>query len=329
MIKKIGIIGLGSIGLRHMRLVQELWPNINIVSVRSSKEGKSEQEKLSDSIVYSLEEAVYSGIQAAIIATPANYHIEQASYLMKKGVHVLIEKPLSNFLENVKGLSKISEQNKVIGLVGYCLRYSSGALKFIDLLKDRKTGQVLHVKVDCGSYLPNWRKKKDYRESVSSKKILGGGVLLELSHELDYIRWFFGEMKSVYASIYNSGALDIEVEDSADIIFEAKNGFPISVHLDFNSRNTRRKCVATCVNGDLIWDAVENKVTWLNADGFEKSEEFESNPDYIYKQQLKHFFDCIQNKTLPIVSIRDGEIVLEMIKSIRESSQNGRKVFFV
>jgi predicted dehydrogenase len=279
-------------------------------------------------VVHSLEEAVDYGIEAAIIATPAIYHIQQAIYLMEKGVHVLIEKPLSHSLDNMTELLKVNKKTKTVALVGYCLRYNSGALQFNNILKNKKIGQILHVQVDCGSYLPNWRKGQgqDYRESVSAKAELGGGVLLELSHELDYIRWFFGEMKSVYAKIQNSGTLDINVEDSVDMIFSSEQGYSVSVHLDFNSRYIRRKCIARGTNGDLIWDAITNKVIWIPANGPEELETYKNDCDYIYREQLKHFFDCIENKKRPLVSLDDGAIVLNMIESAKKSHKISKKV---
>ena len=326
MINNIGIVGLGSIGCRHLRLARELRSDLNIVAVRSRKGKKIEEEKLVDSVVYSLEDAIGCGIEAAIIATPAVYHVQQAIELMEKGIHVLIEKPLSHSLDNVNKLLRIAKISKLVGLVGYCLRYDPGALKFNKMLNNQKIGQILNAQVECGSYLPDWRKGMDYRNSVSAKAELGGGVLSELSHELDYIRWFFGDMKSVYANIQNSGTLDINVEDSTDMIFESELGFSVSVHLDFNSRNTRRKCIARCANGDLIWDAVANKVIWLPANGSAKLETYTNDRDYIYKEQLKHFFDCIENKKLPLVSIHDGVAVLHMIDSIKKSLKIGEKV---
>ena len=326
MINNIGIVGLGSIGCRHLRLARELRSDLNIVAVRSRKGKKIEEEKLVDSVVYSLEDAISCGIEAAIIATPAVYHVQQAIELMEKGIHVLIEKPLSHSLDNVNKLLRIAKISKLVGLVGYCLRYDPGALKFNKMLNNQKIGQILNAQVECGSYLPDWRKGMDYRNSVSAKAESGGGVLSELSHELDYIRWFFGDMKSVYANIQNSGTLDINVEDSTDMIFESELGFSVSVHLDFNSRNTRRKCIARCANGDLIWDAIANKVIWLPANGSAELETYKSDRDYIYKEQLKHFFDCIENKKLPSVSIYDGVAVLHMIDSIKESHKIGEKV---
>ena len=309
-----------------MRLVKELQPELNIIAVRSGRGKKVKEEKLLKAVVHSLDKAIDYGIEAAIIATPAVYHIQQAIYLMEKGIHVLIEKPLSHSLDNVNELLRVKKKYKVVGLVGYCLRYNSGALKFFDIINNKKIGQILYVQVDCGSYLPDWRKGMDYRESVSAKKELGGGVLLELSHELDYIRWFFGEMKSVSAKIQNSGTLDINVEDSVDMIFTSEQGYSVSVHLDFNSRNTRRMCIAKCSNGDLIWDNVANKVIWRPANGQEEVQLCQNDHDYIYKEQLKHFFDCIDNKKHSSVSIDDGVIVLNMIESAKKSHKIGKKV---
>ena len=326
MISSIGIIGLGSIGCRHLRLARELRSELNIIAVRSGMGKKLEEEKLANTIVYSLEDAVDCGIEAAIIATPAVYHVKQAIELMERGIHVLIEKPLSHSLNNINELLKVRKKSKVVGLVGYCLRYNLGALKFNELLNNNKIGQILHVQVDCGSYLPDWRKRQDYRESVSAKAELGGGVLLELSHELHYIRWFFGNMKSVFANIQNSGTLDIDVEDSADIIFEAEQGYSVSAHLDFNSGSIRRKCIARCSNGDLIWDIVANKVIWQPGDGLEEITTYQNDYDYIYKEQLIHFFNCIEGEEQPLVSIHDGAIILNMIESAKKSHKIGKKV---
>ena len=326
MINNIGIIGLGSIGRRHLRLAKELRPKLNIIAVRSGKGIKVEEEKLLNAVVHSLEEAIDYGIKAAIIATPAVYHIQQAINLMEKGIHVLIEKPLSHSLDHVNELLKLEKESNAVGIIGYCLRYNIGALKFHNMLKNKKIGKILHVRIDCGSYLPDWRKEQDYRKSVSAKAELGGGALLELSHELDFTRWFFGDMNNVSANIQNSGIFDIDVEDSVDMIFESNKGFTINVHLDLNSRITRRKCIARCSNGDLVWDIVANKVIWHPADGLEEVETYQNDRNYVYKEQLKHFFNCIENEKLLSVSINDGIAVLKMIEAAKKSHTIGEKV---
>ena len=327
MINNIGIISLGSIGSRHLRIARNLRPQLNIIAIRSSKESQVKQEKLVDSTVYSIDRAIDAGIEAAIISSPAVFHIQQAINLMENGIHVLIEKPLSHSSINVDKLLKIAKKRNLVGLVGYCFRYDPCALKFKEILDKKNIGKILNVQVECSSYLPDWRQGVDYRQSVSGKAELGGGVLLELSHEFHYVRWFFGNMKSITSSkIQNSGLLDINVEDTADIVFRSKQNFLVSIHLDFNSKKISRKCIAECANGNIIWDAIENKITWQLNNEFKEFKSSENDRDYIYIQQLKHFFDCIENKQRPLVSIDDGAAILNMIESAKKSDKISKKV---
>jgi hypothetical protein len=326
LIEQIAIVGLGSIGRRHLRLVREFRPEIKIIAVRSGGGNEVPEEKIADEIVYTVEDAIDAGIQAAIIATPAVYHIQQAIKLLDANVHVLVEKPLSHNMENVNDFLEISENSDGVGLMGYCLRHDPAAKQFKKMLNSEKTGQILHVKVDCGSYLPDWRPNQDYRQSVSARKDLGGGVLLELSHELDYIRWFFGYIESVSAVLQNSGTLGLDVDDNADLILKTVEGLPISVHLDFNSRNVRRTCSVKTSNGDLIWNAAFKKVIWRTANGSEEVKSFNYDKDEIYRQQLQHFFNCIEHGQAPMVTLEGGAAVLQMVEAAQKSNVIGKKV---
>lgn len=326
MIDKIGIIGLGSIGRRHLRLVRELRPSIIIVALRR-REGKAlPEDKIADKVVYTMVDAIADGIQAAVIATPAAYHLGQASELLRAGIHILVEKPLSISMEGINELIETREETGLVSLVGYCLRQDPSAKKFKKILDREDIGQILHVDVDCGSYLPDWRPDQDYHQSVSARKELGGGVLLELSHELDYINWFFGSIKSVSAVLQNSGVLGIEVEDSVDLILQTEGGIPVSVHLDFNTNEHRRKCIVRCSKGDLIWDIFNKKVCWKPPADPVKTDSFLQDKDEIYRLQLHHFFDCIENNKEPAVSLIDGAKVMQIVEAARESSTKGKKV---
>jgi len=326
LIENIAIIGLGSIGRRHLRLAREFRSEIKIIAVRSGKGKKVPEEKIADKIVYNIKDAMDIGIQAAVISTPAVYHIKQAKKLMEAGIHVLVEKPLSHNMENIDDLLKIAENSDAVGLVGYCLRYDPGALKFKEMLGSNEAGKILRINVDCGSYLPDWRPDQDYHQSVSAKKELGGGVLLELSHDLDYICWFFGNIETVSAVLQNSGTLDLDVEDNADLILKTVEGLTISLHLDFNSRNIRRNCNVKTSNGTLIWDAISKQVIWRPTNGPEKVESFNHHKDEIYRQQLKHFFKCIEHDQTPMVSLYDGIAVLQIVEATRRSNEIGKTV---
>ena len=282
--------------------------------------------RVKEKIFYNLKEAIDFGINAAIVATPASLHVEQAETLLNAGVHVLIEKPISNTYSNLKKLLIVDQKSISLSLIGYCLRFDPGAKRFKELLSSSKIGKILHVKIDCGSFLPQWRPKQNYSKSVSAIKNFGGGALLELSHEIDYARWFFGEIDGVYSSLRNSGTLNINVEDSAEIIFDTSAGFPIAMHLDFNSRKSRRTCQVFTSKGDLIWDYISNNIVWSPINGIEKNENFKHNKDIMYEKQLEHFFNCIEAREEPLISIRDGAEVLKLIDAAKISNKSGKKV---
>jgi predicted dehydrogenase len=328
-ISRFAIVGLGSIGRRHLRILKEMRPEIEVTLIRSGSGQNWPEEKLAKNTVHSIDEAVGEGIQAAIISSPAPLHLLQAVELANAGVHLLIEKPLSHTIEGInKFLNKLLTKGITV-LIGYVLRYDPCARKFKEILESGSIGQFLHANVECGSYLPDWRHEQDYRKTVSALPELGGGVLLELSHELDYIQWFFGEIKSVQANLYNSGFLGIEVEESADLIMTNEDGMPVSVQLDFNRRQSTRRCTVHGTKGELTWNAITKQVICHLAGGEPEVESFDFEHDHIYLKQLQHFLDCIENEASPLVTLQDGLAVLRLVEAAREANKTGQRVALV
>ena len=320
------IVGLGSIGRRHLRLLKNIRPNIEVTLVRSGKGQEYPEEGLAARSVSTIERAIDAGIQAAIISSPSTLHLQQAEQLGKAGVHFLVEKPLSHHSKGVDKFLKEFPEMGIVGLTGYVFRYDQAARGFSEMLNAGAPGHLLHARVECGSYLPDWRPNQDYRSSVSAKSELGGGALLELSHELDYVHWFFGEPESVYAHLHNSGTLGVKPEESVELVLTNKIGLPISVHLDFNRRHITRYCSVHGTAGTLIWDATQKEVNWLPVEGKSEVMSFDYGPDDMYLRQLVHFMDCIENGTDPVVSLEDGGMVLRLVDAARRSHQTGRKV---
>ena len=325
-INRLAIIGLGSIGKRHLRLIAEIRPDIEIIVMRSGHGSVCKEEQLATKIVHSVDEVVNEGVQAAIVSSPATLHLEQSLELAKRGVHLLIEKPISHTSDRVNELLKILDENDLTAMVGYVLRYDHGAIKFKKWLDNKIKGKILHVRIECGSYLPDWRPDQNYRKTVSALPELGGGVLLELSHELDYLHWFFGESVDVQAQIRNSGTLDINVEDQADLLITSKQGYPITVQIDFNRRHIERKCKVLTTEGELIWDAVNKNVTWKGVNKEQSKYEYNNERNSIYRKQLEVFFDCIENDNDPIVTVKDGINVISLIDAVRNASEKGIRV---
>ena len=316
-IKQIAVVGLGSIGRRHLRLVREVRPGMQVILVRSGQGKKWPEEQLADAVVHTLSEAISIGIDAAIIATPVVFHVSDALKLIEHGIPILVEKPLSHKIALAESLYKAWLEEKTLVLLGYCLRHTSAASFFHKKIQDSIIGNILSVTIKCESYLPKWRPEQDYRNTVSARKELGGGALLELSHEIDYANWFFGPFKSVSSMLINSKTLDVDVEDMVDIFFETHNNKPVYIHLDFCSQISSRFCSVKTDKGELKWDLIKNNVTWTDENRTINTWKFQKDGDEMYINQLNHFFDCIEADVKPKVTIEDGINVLKLIDSIK------------
>ena len=236
MINRILIVGSGSIGQRHLRLARNFFPNSDIRVLNHHVKNKTLEH--SNGCFSNINDAVKFKPEIAVIANPATFHISTALILAKIGVHLLIEKPLSTSHKNIQKLINLCQQNKIVLLVGYNLRFLKSLQYFHKVLGEGIIGNALSVRCEAGQYLPSWRPDSDYRETVSAQVDLGGGVLLELSHEIDYLRWIFGEVDWVQAILTQQSDLEINVEDTAHLVLgfcADSNESPLvgSVDLDF------------------------------------------------------------------------------------------------
>jgi predicted dehydrogenase len=324
----MAIVGMGSIGRRHLRVLKTIRPDIEVIQVRSGHGRDCPEADIARFNVRTVEDAVLLGAESAIIASPAPFHVTQAMTLMESGVSVLIEKPLSHNQEGVRELAALSKKKNVTALVGYVLRYSRSLQYLHEMIRKGKVGDLLFVRIECGSYLPNWRPGQDYTKSVSAQRELGGGVLLELSHELDYANALFGPFESVNGVVKNTGSLRIDVEDFSHTTFLSKfAGCPVMVTLDFCRRDTLRSCSVHGVDGTLVWDGINHDVTWNWGSGLVEKERFDIEPDEIFRHQIKHFLNCVESGEAPRVTIDDAAAVLEMIEAARKAHAENRTVF--
>lgn len=231
--KKVVIIGLGSIARRHIMNVKILYPNSKIFAVSSSGQIPEIVSEHIDEIGIDIKQAIYFNPDFAIVASPATFHFQHSKQLLAANIPTLIEKPVTADSQEARELITFSNQMKVPVCVGYCLRYLPAANIVKNTIKENQLGYIYNVSTHVGQYLPEWRKDKDYRSSVSSSAKLGGGALLELSHELDYLYWFFGELQYKYAVLRHTKELNLEVEEIADIVLSTSNGTICTVHLNF------------------------------------------------------------------------------------------------
>ncbi len=320
-VKRLAIVGLGSIGRRHLRILKELRPEIKVVLVRSGNGVRWPEETLASLIVFDIRSAIDIGVDAAIISSPSPFHLEQANIFLDSNIPLLIEKPLSISAEGLDTFKRRAQSKSITLLVGYVLRYSAGARHLRKLIQENHVGEVTSANIKCMSWLPDWRPAQDYRNTVSARANLGGGVLLELSHELDFANWLFGPFEIAKATLSNSGLLDIDVEDSAKINLLSKAGQAVSVHLDFSSKQIIRETTVIGLSGTLSWNLIENRITLIPAIGDIMEWSLLEERDDMYRGQLIHFLDSIEHGDEPEVTLEDGITVMKLIDSARRSNQ--------
>ena len=330
-VNRILIVGLGSIGKRHLRIARELLPDADIRILRH-QECESVPEYANDCIS-SLEEAIAFGPQLAVIANPATYHMQVALPLARAGVHLLIEKPLSALLDNVQKLLKECRRHGTVLATGYNLRFLPSLQCFREILHDGVIGKILSVRCEIGQYLPSWRPDTDYRQGVSARRELGGGALLELSHEIDYVRWIFGEIDWVQATLSRQSNLNIDVEDSAYLLFgfaasANQQTLIASVNLDFIRHDITRLCTAIGEHGSLRWNGLTGVVEQyeVGAKTWHVTFSQQQQRDESYLAEWQHFLSCINKETLPLISGEDGLTVLRVIEAARQASDTERRV---
>ena len=325
-IKKILIVGLGSIGLRHLRIAREIFPDSKIAILRHQE--RKEIPKEANEVFFALSDVMQFNPQIAIVCSPASIHVEISLVLVQAGVHVLIEKPISNTFEGLEELNHEAVKNNCVLMVGYNLRFLSSLNKFKDLIDDNSIGNLYSVRSEVGQYLPSWR-DKDYRKTVSAQKILGGGVLLELSHELDYLRWIFGDVEFVQAQLSKQSMLDVDVEDNVNILITFKhNKLVASLSLDFIRHDRVRLCHVIGEKGSLRWNGLNGQVDLFEANSVEWKNVYkgETNLEHSYKEEWLHFIECINKKECPMISFQDGVEVLNIVDSIKDASTSGKKI---
>jgi predicted dehydrogenase len=331
LINRILIVGLGSIGKRHLRFARALLPNADIRVLRHQT--GSAVPAIANGGIFSNDDAIAFAPQIAVIASPAPFHIATAQALAEVGVHLLIEKPLSASLDGVTQLLETCRQRGTVLLTGYNLRFLPSLQRFRDLLGEGVVGNVLSVRCEIGQYLPFWRPDADYRQGVSARRELGGGALLELSHELDYLRWIFGEVEWVKATLSRQSDLEIDVEDTAHLTLgfvPAADGHQLigTVNLDFIRHDTTRLCTAIGENGSLRWNGLTGVVELFEAGAKEWRELF-SYPhqrDDSYLAEWQNFINCVTENKTPLITGEDGLKVLQIIEAARISAASGGQV---
>jgi len=322
---KILVIGTGSIGQRHARNLLNLYNDVDLIAFRSGnierKPGVSVRE------YHSLDQALEERPIAAIISNPTSLHIPMALKVAEAGVNLFIEKPVSNNLVGIERLQRIVEEKNLTVMVGYCLRFHPLLKKIKATIMKGELGKVWFARIQAGQYLPDWHPEEDYRRGYSAKEHLGGGVVLDLSHEIDYIQWLLGDVTDITARVEKISDLEIETDDYAEILLTFDGNIMAEVHLDYLQRFPTRTGMIVGEEGILFFDISNNRYQLelpLKHRRVEISEPYDVNQ--MYKDEMKHFIECVVKKTASIVGLEEGIKSLKIALAAKESSIKGKRI---
>ncbi len=291
------VIGFGSIGSRHARLIAEVGLQLGVVT----KNFKCEFpifDSTADALTILHPDLV-------IVCNETVKHEETIVELAQLGFlgTVLVEKPMFHHRSNIRQLPFANL------FVAYNLRFHP-VLQALRLALVGET--VIAVQMYAGQFLPNWRPDRDYRLCYSAKSEEGGGVLRDLSHELDMLLWLFGHVHNVAAIGGKLSNLDIQSDDTWAILMSMDRAPVVTVQLNYLDRVARREIIVNTDNHSFCADLVRGS---LECDGV--VDIFKYDRDYTYKAQLQAVIHCADTQ---LCDYNSGCAVLDLIDRIEDSA---------
>lgn len=320
------VIGCGSIGERHIKNLRSLHPDFNVIATDVSTERLAlMEEQYHVQTIKTLEDGFKKRIDAAIVCTPPSSHMPIAFAAIRKGAHVFVEKPISHSLVGVKEFIEEARSRNLVTFVGYCFRFHPGLRMVKQIVDSGELGRVLLAQAEYGQYLPTWRPWQDYKQSYTAKTELGGGIILDGSHEIDYLRWLVGNIKDVFSFTGKLSNLDVETEDAAGIVLRFVKG-PIGlIRLDFVRKDYSRSCELICEKGTIKWNYQEDSVKVFRQD---KDWAVYSNlmldKNEMYMAEMKHFIACLAGEETPLIDAEEGLETLRIALAVKESGEKGK-----
>ncbi|MFA6196769.1 MAG: Gfo/Idh/MocA family oxidoreductase [Sulfurimonas sp.] len=298
---KVLIIGYGSIGKRHYEVLSH-FKEIETIDIVTKQELCNQKTFLSLDAVDVLDSYDY-----IVISSETNKHYEQLSYLEKhvKNKIIFCEKPL---FETDRTLD--IENNTVH--VGYVLRFHPLLQRLKELLKNET---ILSATANCGQYLPIWRPNTDYTKSYSAKKDQGGGVLLDLSHEIDYVEWLFGHLIDVKSYQKKISDLEIDSDDFTTLIGVTDTNVVVNIAVDYISKITHRTLHVNTIENSYTLDFINATLKQSNKNSLEQIYSFSN-------LKKNHLFERMHKSILEQENIccnyTQAKNVMQTIKKVQD-----------
>ncbi len=307
--KKIIIIGAGSIGRRHATNLATLGTDVSVFDVNQTLLKTICYENNWDPVLDIDSALDQNRFDAAIICTPNDLHIPYAQKAVDAGLHIFVEKPLSHTMVGIENLIAAQKRKGLIGMAGFNLRFEPG-LQYIKQRLD--PAHVAFAHVEFGSYLPGWRPGTDYKKGYSANKSMGGGIILDDVHEIDYACWLFGYPQSVHSTFGTYGGLDIDVEDVAEMHLQYLDKI-VAIHADYLQRRYTRRCKICFRDGYSMEWVFGDHVTEYTVAGentYSYGDRFKVNDMYL--EEMHYFLSCMEIGSPPESTLENAAKILKI-----------------
>jgi len=321
------VVGCGSIGTRHLVNLRRLRAG-RLLAADVNDDRRAAACKASGATpVASLEDGLDESPDAVLVCTPPVDHVATGLKALRYGAHLFVEKPLSHDVGQARRLVAAARRRRRILRVGYNLRLEPGLLRLAKLLADGRLGQPVAAVAEFGQYLPEWRPTRDYRSVYTARRALGGGILLDASHEIDAVRHLLGQPARVYARLQRAPHLKADAEGIADLVLGYRHGLSANLHLDFVQHGYERRLKVVGTRGTALWDfgkrtlavraplPAKERVTRLPAD-----------PNAMYLEEMRDFLACLSGADGRIPDGADALDTLRVVAAAQRSARAGREV---
>jgi len=314
---KVGLIGYGSIGRRHVKNLLALgYSDITLLR----EKGKGNESGLAEEY----DPDIFAGhdFDFIIISNPSTFHYKTALPFLKASRNLLIEKPLVFGREEYTAMQGLLAGYRGLGMVAYNMRFHPCILRIKEIIDGGLMGKPYSARFFVGQYLPDWRPGQDYCTGVSALKDLGGGVVSELIHEIDMALFLFGKPRSEILSFAGRVSdLSIETEDISEILYQSDSDVIISVHQDYLNRSYRRTVEIVGELGSMFCDLKTSAISIISGDGVILHQEeipFERNDMYL--NMMRYYTDCIKWGRKPVPDFRTALESVRIALEVKEAN---------
>ena len=315
-VMKVLVVGTGSIGRRHIEVLQSIGRHdVGICELDKNNADEAAQKYAIDEVYYDLDDALKSGFDVVIVCTPNAYHADASVAAMEAGCDVLVEKPIASSIADAWQIVTVSERTGRTVMVGYTLRVYPGLREIKDLIDSGRLGKPVSVRVNLNAAVTLVLNKSDYRKSYET----GGGIIYDYSHEIDYLRYLFGEIIRYACFVDSQVKKELSCDDVAEIILQYESDTIASIHMDYVLDGGRTLDIV-CEKGRMHYD-FNGSLCIKPEKGDSQSIRYNVDRNEMFAKQFELFEKACRGEKVAYVTAQDGLKVLQICEDLYEANE--------